>query len=345
MNGCAETGGAYCLGKESARARGVVAMLAVLTAFVSGPGVCATAPDFGEQLALEFNVHVGDFDGNGFDDMLVHRTTAGVGDGTMPSYAAYQKAGGVDLKFPTGSALDNARGFPQAEWNAIPSVTPRDFNGDGYVDHMIGGIATTLDTDAVINPYILYAPGGSAGGAAANSVEVDENLAAFLHDIHLAARTRSFFEKSVTYVRYYQTWVNWWCPNGLDFPNGFGCYPEIWFTPHVGVVFHANLDALNVMRTFEIIGDQVLAEGGFTFAHMRILSDAARQVLGSPLFGLDDSNNLPPVSGWMFEWFPFFGDDLGEGGYDESHAGFARMWYWWMNITKIFPEDFVESTQ
>ena len=64
------------------------------------------------QLLYGYVLRSGDFDGNGYIDVLVDRQTPGEVDGSLQTVILYQSSTGITPVIPSSTELNNARTFP-----------------------------------------------------------------------------------------------------------------------------------------------------------------------------------------------------------------------------------------
>ena len=107
--------------------------------------------DFETQLQYDYETRIGDLDGDGLDDLLVHRTSnEGSLNGVIASLVLMQTALGDFVSVvPTGAQLAIAEMWPIA---SVP-VAVEDFNYDGFVDLHIGDINASIS--GAMNQFIF----------------------------------------------------------------------------------------------------------------------------------------------------------------------------------------------
>lgn len=111
-----------------------------------------------QQSNFSYSLRSGDFDGNGYVDILLDRLSPGAQAGSLQSTVLSNGPSGLAAVFPTASLLSYAQTFPV---NPNLSHSPSDMNVDGHVDRIVSGLNTI---SAAFDDHILFAP-GSHGGA------------------------------------------------------------------------------------------------------------------------------------------------------------------------------------
>jgi len=108
-----------------------------------------------EQLAHEYTVRVGYYEGDSRPDLFVERTRGGSGnDGTLQRTILRAASGRFEPVAPSVAGASAARGWPLADVD----VTLRDVNVDGFVDLVMTGIAS-LSGMSGMPGQIVFAPG------------------------------------------------------------------------------------------------------------------------------------------------------------------------------------------
>lgn len=122
----------------------------VLTGSVSEP------IPYDQQLLLEYNVRTGDFDSDGYNDILIERITEGPPDGSFQTTVLEGTAGGVIAKVPSANEINVARSFP-----SNPQITAgvSDNNFDGFADIVLSGLGSLGSSSYIEDSLILYASG------------------------------------------------------------------------------------------------------------------------------------------------------------------------------------------
>ena len=113
----------------------------------------------------------GDFNGDGFDDLIVGAWAASPnGSNSGSSYIVYGKAAGFDtnidlstLNTNTGVRLDGGPG-PMGDWAGFSVASAGDVNGDGYDDVIVGARMASPHGNASGASYVVF---GKVSGLAA----------------------------------------------------------------------------------------------------------------------------------------------------------------------------------
>ncbi|MCH7980207.1 MAG: hypothetical protein IID59_01780 [Proteobacteria bacterium] len=299
---------------------------------VTDPSLPVAAP-YHEQLQYEYEVRSGDFDFDGFADILVDRLTPGLIDGSMQTVIIEGGVGGQTVVIPTSSELANARTFPL---NSDIKLGGSDQNFDGYVDILLMGLDALNSPAFPYDCLILFASGKSGVAQPLGHQFMDEDYMEFFSNTAEAAVNPSFYLNNiqVTYrPEYDMRWDCEWRFIGHDF-SLYDCRWRIGivaYTPQVsGYGYHldapAATDALNAI-------DSVDFSQGNPWLQ---LSNAMKNVLGVNSFGYQDDGSRNPTN------YKRNGDtEEDEYGSLRSRLWF-NMWraYFEANAESVDPQDY-----
>ncbi len=150
-----------------------------VTSSGGGPGGPSGGPEpLHEQLAYEYEVRAGDFNNNGYTDILVDRLTPGGVDGSLQSVILRQTAGGLSAHVPTSGELSHARTFAIASGITLK---PNDINFDRYADLALEGVQSVAP--ALYDRYVVFAPGEPGVSAPLGLRAVDEKFKSFFGEL------------------------------------------------------------------------------------------------------------------------------------------------------------------
>ena len=262
-----------------------------LTVTVDGP-----APDsVSTQLNYSYTAHAGDFDGNGHDDLLIKRTSAGVGAGIFQTVVLSQKTRGqLSLIAPSAIDVMTASAYPVA---SNVSLVLGDYNLDGFVDVLLRGLGSAI-TGAL--DQIVYAPGGKAGGYPVILNAVDDEFTKFLTQVNAWIDNPAYFDNnalSTTSVQSPGFAILYHCQEAETGNNYYTDYPcplhdipigEIYepFTNVVTVISYQNLndDALEFSRQFSLVDGRINPDVTLGSQRARNLSKIFEDVFGVEFF-------------------------------------------------------------
>lgn len=137
------------------------------------------AESLSEQLEYEYQIRSGDFDSNGFIDILVDRTSVGAVDGSLQTTIIWNYGSSVLATIPTTAQLAQARAQPL---NPNISYGGTDDNFDRFADIVLTGLSSLGNSSFSDDSLILYANGVS-GGATAKATIIDKEYSKFFMDI------------------------------------------------------------------------------------------------------------------------------------------------------------------
>ncbi len=138
------------------------------------------SPDtYSEQLAYEYEIRTGDFDGDGDIDILVERTTPGAIDGSMQTAVIEATPTGLQAVVPTPSELAVARTYP-IDTDITAGGTDRNF--DGYADIILIGLEALNSPSYPVDCLILYASGRHGTATPAGVRLIDDEYMRFFAD-------------------------------------------------------------------------------------------------------------------------------------------------------------------
>jgi len=262
-----------------------------ITVYVDDPTL-PVADAYYEQLQYEYEVRTGDFDYNGFTDILIDRLTPGLVDGSMQTVIIEGGVGGQTLVIPTSSELSNARTFPL---NSDIKPGGSDQNYDGYADILLMGLDALNSPAFPYDCLILYASGKSGVAQPLGHQFMDEDYREFFSNIAQAAVDSSFYINNVQVSyrpEYDMVWDCQW-----RYGQGWSLYDCRWrfgiigYFPQVsGYGYHlsapAATDAINAI-------DSVDFSQGNPWLQ---LSNAMKNVLGVNSFGYQDDGSRYPTN-------------------------------------------------
>jgi hypothetical protein len=136
------------------------------------------AEPLSEQALYEHTLRVGDFDGNGYVDVLVDRKSSSIQDGSLRSFILSQNASGMTAINPSGSLLTTARTYPITTTLELQST---DLNFDMFADIVISGLKTVNTT--LVDSHITFAPGEINKPAPMGSRAMDSEFMRFFGDL------------------------------------------------------------------------------------------------------------------------------------------------------------------
>ncbi len=262
-----------------------------LTVTVDGP-----VPDsVAKQLRYTYTAHVGDFDGNNHTDLLIKRTSAGVGAGIFQTVILSQESKGkFALEAPSETGILTASAFPVA--SGVDLVVG-DFNLDGFVDVLLRGLGSAITGEL---DRIVYAPGGKTGGHPTKLKTVDTAFKKFLTQVNAWIDDPRYFDKNAVSVTSVQTsgfTIVYHCMDDessnvyyTDYPCPFN-HTELDkvyepFTNVVTVISYGNFngDALKFSRQFSLVDGRINPDVTLGSQAARNLSGIFEDVLGVEFF-------------------------------------------------------------
>ncbi len=258
-----------------------------LTVTVDGP-----VPDsVAKQLRYTYTAHVGDFDGNNHTDLLIKRTSAGVGAGIFQTVILSQESKGkFALEAPSETGILTASAFPVA--SGVDLVVG-DFNLDGFVDVLLRGLGSAITGEL---DRIVYAPGGKTGGHPTKLKTVDTAFKKFLTQVNAWIDDPRYFDKNAVSVTSVQTsgfTIVYHCMDDesgnfyyTDYPCPFN-HTEIdrVYEPFKGVVTvisygNFNDDALEFARQFSLVDGRINPNVSLGSQSARNLSTILERIFG-----------------------------------------------------------------
>ena len=259
-----------------------------LSVTVDGP-----VPDsVSTQLNYTFTAHAGDFDSNGNNDLLIKRTSSGVGAGIFQNVILSQKtAGQFTLVAPSDTQVMTGSTYPVA---SSVNIVLGDFNLDGFVDVLLRGLGSAV-TGAL--DQIVYAPGGKVGGYPVVLNAVDTEFTEFLTQTSSWIRDSAYFDDNadtIPIVTSAGVTTLYHCQEAETGDDYYADYPcplddtpiGVIHEPFVNVVniisYHAfNDDALNFARQFSLVDGRVNPDVTLGSQQARNLSTILERVFGT----------------------------------------------------------------
>lgn len=264
----------------------------------------APPPDsYADQLQYEYEVRTGDFDGNGYTDILVDRLTPAYLDGSMQTVIVEGSASGTSVKVPTQGELADARMYPT---NSNVELGGTDRNFDGYADLMVMGLESLSSPSYPYDCLILYAPAKGGVAQPMGHKFIDDEFVEFFGNIAQAFVDPSFYQDN-THVQERPVFaLSFVCPF-LFHPssdalwrcflavNFVGTEPQI-----VGIGYHPDAPAATSAINDIIAGDYSSGDP------WKRLSDVLKRILGVPSFGYQNNGS------WLSTNYGFDGDEIGD---------------------------------
>ena len=260
-----------------------------LTVTVDGPEPDTVA----KQLNYTYTAHAGDFDNNTHTDLLIKRTSSGVGAGIFRTVILSQKTmGQFTLVAPSETEVMTASAYPVA---SNVSLVLGDYNLDGFVDILLRGLSTAI-TGAL--DRIVYAPGGKTGGHPTALNAVDEDFTKFLTQTTSWIRDNDYFDSNAVTMPVASTGITvlYHCQESETGNNYYADYPcpfhdtpigEI-HQPFVNVVnvisyAHFNQDALAFSRQFSLVDGRINPNVTLGSQQAKNLSQILKRVFGTQI--------------------------------------------------------------
>ena len=260
-----------------------------LTVTVDGPAADSVA----KQLSYTYTAHVGDFDGNNHKDLLIKRTSAGVGAGIFQTVILSQESKGkFILEAPSETGIMTASAFPVASG---VELLLEDFNLDGFVDVLLRGLGSAITGEL---DRIVYAPGGKVGGHSAKLKTVDAAFKKFRTEVNAWIEDPAYFDKNAvsttTVVSGFTTLYHCQDETGGDYYTDYPCpYHDTFieefyqpFTEVFTVISYGNFndDALKFSRQFSLVDGRINPDVTLGSQGARNLSGIFEDVLGVEFF-------------------------------------------------------------
>ncbi|MEM7280957.1 MAG: VCBS repeat-containing protein [Pseudomonadota bacterium] len=247
------------------------------------------------QMLFEYEVRTGDFDGNGYQDILLERLSSGSVDGSLQTTILEQDASGFTPVEPTSSELNTARGFPQ---NQDVEVMSTDQNFDGWADAILTGIGS-LST-ANVNELIVY-PSGIPGIAGPVGVQpVDETFKEFFGNLEEYRENPNFFADNlnVELRPVFVTSVE--CES--DAPNIIIFRSCRFVSTLAGFVPQLAGDGF-LQEAFQAVIkiNEIWANEDFGPARWKELSDLFKDIIGVPSYGFRPDGSWLPTNLTIFD--------------------------------------------
>ncbi len=234
------------------------------------------------QMLYDYEIRTGDFDGNGYTDILVDRLTSGVSDGSLQTTILEQSGSGYSPSIPTSSELSTARTYPV---NNGVTVNPTDQNFDGFADLILSGI-DLFTSEPDIDDLILYASGTNNVSQPMGIQPVNERFRNFFGELGMWRDDQDFFldNLNVTLRPEFTSVVicNFGDQQFGFFP--FGCYVDIQFSGFVVQSLGIGFDTatFGFVGAMQQIWDNDDMSGG---SRWEALSSVLEQIIGVPSFG------------------------------------------------------------
>jgi len=290
----------------------------VLTGSVSEP------IPYDQQLLLEYNVRTGDFDSDGYNDILIERITEGPPDGSFQTTILEGTAGGVVAKVPTANEVNVARSFP-----SNPQVTAgvSDNNFDGFADIVLSGLGSLGSSSYIKDSLILYASGKPYQSQPKGLKFLDEDYARFLNDIALALGNPNYYSEntqvSIRPIYAPSLFCYEWLQTSLQ--NLRYCETTVQLVDFEVAYFNIAYHPLapTVTAAYERLERKDFSAGD----PLKALSDAMKPVLGVDSFGFQADGTLADTA--------YSDDDDVDDAYDDLMAQFA---VWVLNRRKGDPQ-------
>lgn len=163
---------------------------------VEPPGPPPSEPDdYSDQLQYEYQIRTGDFDTNGYTDILIDRLTAGEIDGSMQTVILEGGSTGLTINVPTQQELSTARTFPV---NQDLELGGTDKNYDGFSDLMLYGLL--LLNESPLSEYdtiVLYASGVPGVAEPQGWTYLDEEFTEFFGNVAEAEINPNFYAENL----------------------------------------------------------------------------------------------------------------------------------------------------
>lgn len=276
----------------------------------SGPPPPAppVAETLDEQFDYDFDLRVGDFNSDGYTDILVDRVTAGGVDGTMQTVIVRGNSNGASVVVPSASELSHARTFPT---NPNLTVGGTDGNFDGYMDVVIEGLDILGSISYSYDCLILYASGVAGVSQPLGLKFIDEEYSEFFGNIGQALVNPNFYLENLDVV----------------FRPIFATLPECFLTTSdfgicrmptiiVGIDVQVQGIGFNILAPNASAATEAVRNNDHSFGDpFKRLSDALKLIIGVNSFGFQDNGSRVPTNHRR----P--GDTL------EEELEEARLWY------------------
>jgi len=186
------------------------------------------------QFDYDFEVRTGDFDGNGYHDILIDRLTPGAVDGSIQTTVLAQNAGGFAAEIPSPSELSTARSFPI---NSNIELRQTDLNFDGYADIIVEALQTLSQFPTLDDPHIMYASATNGIAAPQHNSAMDDNLRGFFGDLKGWFGNPNYFNENLSVtvdpvfgIAYVCNWFYW-----SIYPDS-GCFWQVFIVGYNVIV-------------------------------------------------------------------------------------------------------------
>ena len=231
------------------------------------------------QTMYDYEIRTGDFDSNGYDDILIERMTPSSGpDGSMQTTILEQNAGGLSTKIPSQQEINTARTYPI---NPNIDTMPSDMNHDGYADILLTGVE--IINQVLTNDWVMYAPGTPGFAGPLGLTAMDSAFMSFFADYDSGLLDPNYYQDNVNVSIRPVFGVAFRCfadPQNVFFDFCFPIPILIGFEGNIGIGF--NPEAFNVDNSIKaIINNEDLVEGPRWWA----LAQQLERVLGVYPFG------------------------------------------------------------
>ena len=249
-----------------------------------------------EQAGYDYQIRSGDFDGNGRVDLYVERLTAGPADGSMPSYVVWNNSNGTISTTALSSWYASVA--QNAPINTTLNLMQTDISADGYADHVIERINEVMGA-GFEQELAVYAPGTEPDKTRPQgTAQITQAFRSFFLDLARWMNDENYFANNIqtAYVPVlavgfscqYGSWSQW----SYGYSGGGFCSVYVYVIGYVPVQYGVNFSALAAASYL----DQIPPGGPVSVNDMWQISQIARGVIGTHLFGFDANGNWRPTN-------------------------------------------------
>lgn len=247
-----------------------------------------------DQLGYVYEIRTGDFDGNGYKDILVDRMTPGDADGSLQTTVIEGTSSGPTAAIPSPSDLASARTHPV---NSAIKVGGTDRNFDGYVDLILKGLDSLSEPIYSAEDLVLYASGVPGNAAPAGVQLITDEYKELFSNVMDQMIDPNFYADNTTVsqrvIRHYElvcpfqwytdfTWNLWAC--FYDY-TGSSTVTQV-----TGIGYHPSAPA--VSDALDAVVDNDFSQGNA----LKQLSDLLKPVIGVDSFGYQPDGSLAPTN-------------------------------------------------
>ncbi|MEL6300074.1 MAG: hypothetical protein AAFR07_00375 [Pseudomonadota bacterium] len=252
-----------------------------------------------DQYDTPYMIRTGDFDANGFEDILIERIGGDPNDGTLVTTILYNDGAQFSAILPSPSQLSGAQQFSE---NPNIQVAPSDENHDGYADLILQGIdairnGALTPSGYSIEELIIYASGQSGVKQPLGVKMIDDVVQQFLGDLTGWAIDEDYFQDRTILLNRIEYDLIVQCDFFPDTPI-FQQWRSCWVVAVPVVTISENTDMFNDdAKDFADKLDQIKSQGinpGST--EWGELSDIYEGVFGVPAYGFTSNGQVGAVN-------------------------------------------------